>query len=94
MQNRWLSCAIWSDDLNKLLRKIDNYINEREFSIIYKNNKLNVVNYTKILDFSSSLISFKYIDKIYQIEGENLVISKMMENEILIEGIINKITFM
>jgi sporulation protein YqfC len=79
---------------NKLLRKIDNYINEREFSIIYKNNKLNVVNYTKILDFSSSLISFKYIDKIYQIEGENLVISKMMENEILIEGIINKITFM
>ena len=79
---------------NKFLRKIDNYINERKLTIIYKNDKLDVINYTKILDFSSALISFESIDKIYHIEGKNLIITKMMENEILIEGIINKITFM
>ena len=61
--------------------------------MIYKNNKLDVINYTKILDFSSNLISLEYRNKVYYIEGENLVISKMMDNEILIIGNINKITF-
>ncbi len=78
---------------NKLLRKVDNYINDNNFSIFYKNNSLDVINYTKILDFSSTLISFEYKNKSYYVEGENLVISKMMEEEILITGNISKITF-
>ena len=78
---------------NRLIRKIDNYINDERFSMIYKNNSLNVINYTKILDFSDTLISFEYKDNSYYIEGDNLVISKMMDNEILITGKIKKITF-
>lgn len=77
----------------KLTKMIDNYINDRKYSMIYKNNKLNIINYTEIIDFTSKLISIKYNDNIYHIEGENLVISKMMENEILITGNINKVTF-
>ena len=77
----------------KLIRKIDDYINDRRFSMIYKNNKLNVINYSEIMDFSSKLISIRYNDKVYHIEGKNLVISRMMENEILIAGEIEIITF-
>lgn len=77
----------------KLIRKIDDYINDRRFSMIYKNNKLNVINYSEIMDFSSKLISIRYKDKVYHIEGKNLVISRMMENEILITGEIEVITF-
>lgn len=77
----------------KLTKMIDNYINDRKYSMIYKNNKLNIINYTEIIDFTSKLISIKHNDNIYHIEGENLVISKMMENEILITGNINKVTF-
>ena len=78
----------------KLIRKIDDYINDRRFSMIYKNNKLNVINYSEIMDFSSKLISIRYKDKVYHIEGKNLVISSMMENEILITGEIEVITFL
>ncbi len=78
---------------NKLFRMVENYINDNNFSMTYKNKSLDVINYTKILDFTSTLISFEYKDNSYYVEGENLVISKMMEEEILITGNIKKITF-
>ena len=78
---------------NKLFRMVDNYINDNDFSMTYKNKSLDIINYTKILDFSSTLISFEYKNNSYYVEGENLVISKMMEEEILITGNIKKITF-
>ena len=77
----------------KLIRMFDEYVNDKKFSIIYKNNKLNIINYSEIIDFSSKLISVKYLDTVYHIEGDNLVISRMMENEILITGNINRIIF-
>ena len=72
---------------------IDDYINDKKYSMIYKNNKLNIINYSEIIDFSSKLISIRYEDKVYHIEGNDLVISKMMENEILITGDISNIIF-
>jgi len=78
---------------NRLFRMANNYINDNNFRMIYKNKTLDVINYTKILDFSSTLISFEYKNNGYYVEGDNLVISKMMEDEILITGNISKITF-
>lgn len=77
----------------KLIKVFNNYINDDVFKIIYKDKYLNIINYTKIIDFSSSFISIMYNDNIYNIEGNNLTITKMMDNEILIEGDINRITF-
>ena len=77
----------------KPLKILDEYINDKKYSMIYKYEKLDIINYTEILDFSSMKISIRYKDKIYHIEGENLVISKMMEDEILITGNISRITF-
>ena len=75
----------------KLVRSIDNYINDKKFSILYKNNKLDIINYTKIMDFSDTKIS--YLDSKYIITGTNLVISKMLEEEVLITGNIEGISF-
>lgn len=77
----------------KLVKKIDDYINDKKYSMIYKNSKLNIINYSEIIDFSSTLISIRYEDTTYHIEGNNLVISRMMENEILITGAISNISF-
>lgn len=77
----------------KLVRVLDNYVNDKNFSIIYKNNKLDIINYSKILDFSDTKISINYLDDIYIIIGTNLVISKMMEEELLITGNIESISF-
>lgn len=77
----------------KLVRALSNYVNDKKFSIIYKNNKLDIINYSKILDFSDTKISINYLDDIYIIIGTNLVISKMMEEELLITGNIESISF-
>ena len=77
----------------KLVRSIDNYINDKKFSILYKNNKLDIINYTKIMDFSDTKISISYLDSKYIIIATNLVISKMLEEEVLITGNIEGISF-
>lgn len=77
----------------KLVRVLSDYVNDKNFSIIYKNNKLDIINYSKILDFSDTKISISYFNNIYIINGNNLVISKMMEEELLITGNIESISF-
>lgn len=78
----------------KWLRMIDDYVSEKKYSMIYRSNSLDIINYSEIIDFSSNKISIRYEDDIYYIEGNNLVISKMMDNEILITGDISNIGFM
>lgn len=78
----------------KILNKLDNYINDKKYSMIYKYNKLDIINYTEIVDFTSKIITIRYNNNIYQIKGNNLVIARMMDNEILISGSIENITFM
>lgn len=78
----------------KILNRLDNYINDKNYSMIYKYNKLDIINYTEIVDFTSKIITIRHNNNIYQIKGSNLVIARMMDNEILISGNIENITFM
>lgn len=76
----------------KIIDKLDRYLNENEYKLILDNNRLNIVNYEEIIDFSLSNIKVKLKDKIVSIEGRNLVINKMVDNEILITGNITNIS--
>lgn len=76
----------------KIIDKLDRYLNENEYKLILDNNRLNIVNYEEIIDFSLSNIKVKLKDKIVSIEGGNLVINKMVDNEILITGNISNIS--
>ena len=77
----------------KFIRRLSDYVDDKKYSMIYKNNKLNIINYSEIIDFSSTCISVRYDNRTYYVEGNNLVISRMMENEILITGDIDRIVF-
>ena len=70
----------------KLINKLNNYLYDREYKIIIKDNSINIINYEEIINFTLNKISVKYKNKIIIIEGQNLVISKMLENELLITG--------
>ena len=76
----------------KIIDKLDRYLNENEYKLILDNNRLNIVNYEEIIDFSLSNIKVKLKDKIVSIEGRNLVINKMVDNEILITVNISNIS--
>ena len=54
-------------------------------------NYVNIINYDEIIDFSLNNISVKYHNKIISIEGHNLIISKMVQDEVLITGEISNV---
>lgn len=75
----------------RFLDRIDKYLYDNEYKIILKNNKIDIINYEEIIDFSPYNISIKCHNKLIIIEGQNLIISKMEDNEVLILGIISNI---
>ncbi len=76
----------------KIKNRLDNYLYDREYKIIIKENYVNIINYDEILDFSTTQISVKYKSKKIVIEGLNLVISKMVKDEVLVTGNISKVS--
>ena len=74
------------------MNRLDNYLYDREYRIIIKENYVNIVNYDEIVDFNSNKISVKYKNKLITIEGLNLTINKMIEDEVLITGNISNIS--
>lgn len=76
-----------------LLRKFENLVLENEFKINYINNSLNIVNYLDISHFDSNKIMVNYKDGTVTIIGKNLVVSRLVSDELLIEGSIDKIEF-
>ena len=66
---------------------------KQDFKIIYINNKLDVVNYTDISHFDSNKIMVNYNKGSLAVLGNNLFVSKLLSDELLIEGNIEKIEF-
>lgn len=66
---------------------------ENKFKINYYNQLLNIVNYDSIGVFDSDKIVVNYDQGTLLIKGNNLFISKLLDDEILIEGIIKSIEF-
>ena len=72
----------------RLINKLDRYLENKNYEIIIKENSINIINFKEIIDFSINKISLKCDDKIINVEGKNLIISKMIDDELLITGII------
>ncbi len=52
---------------------------------------LNIVNYKEISNFSSNKVDILYDNGKITINGKNLVVSKLLDNELLINGEIKNI---
>lgn len=70
----------------KIINKIDRYLENKNYEIIIKEHQVNIINYEEIIDFSINKISIQCNNKKIYIEGKNLIISKMIDNELLIIG--------
>lgn len=70
----------------KLFDRIDNYISEYKYKVIIVDNSVNIVNYKKIIEFTDNVIKVESKDRITTVNGSNLVITKMLSDEILITG--------
>ncbi len=78
---------------DKMLRDIRNYILENDFKMIYLTDKLNIVNYEDILHFDTDKIIIRYNNGSVVIRGDDMIISKLLDSEILISGVIKCVEF-
>ena len=75
----------------KLINSFRNYILDEEFKINIFKDKVNVVNYTNIVNFTSKEVTIKYDGGLLLVTGNNLSISRLLIDEVLVTGNIEKI---
>jgi len=76
-----------------MLNKLRNYINDNDFKINILKETINIVNYIDIILLEENRISIKYSDGIIVVKGEDLSVSKLLENEMIITGKFTNIEF-
>lgn len=74
-----------------MIKEVLNYIKDPNFKIIYVNNSVNVINYSSIQEVSDSMITLIKEKKIVTIRGKDLKIIQLLDQEVLITGVIAKI---
>ena len=74
-----------------LVRRTRNYLLDEIFNMKVLKNKIDICNYESIGYLDNDLITINYEDGEIKIKGENLVVSKLLDDEILISGEIKNI---
>ena len=75
----------------RLISKLDRYLENKYYEIILKDSSVNIINFSEIIDFSMNKISIRCDNKIINVEGKNLIISKMLDDELLVTGNISNL---
>lgn len=76
-----------------LFDKLDRYLVDNEYKVTIEKDRVHIINYVEIVDFSSTRVIVKYRDGVTVLEGLNLVVSKMMDDELVIEGKLKSIQY-
>lgn len=74
-----------------MFRGMIDYIKDTELKINVYKDKVNIVNYDEVLDFSDNKITIKVGNTHILVLGSNLVINKLFDREILILGEISSV---
>ena len=73
------------------IHKFRSYLLEDNFSMNVLKNKVEIMNYKEVGHFDNNKIIIKYNDGEIVVKGNDLIISKLMEDCILIKGSISNI---
>lgn len=74
-----------------ILKQFRSYILEEDFTFSVYPNKIDILNYDSIGHFDSNKVIIRYDKGTLVITGENLVVSKLMHDELLVLGNIKNI---
>ena len=74
-----------------MLEIFKNYLNSEKYYIIIYSNFIYIYKYIDIIKFTDTFISLKLENLKLNIYGNDLLITRMEKNELLIKGIINKV---
>lgn len=74
-----------------MIKKTIEYIRDSEFRANIFHNRINIVNYIDIIIMESNRITVKYDKGLLKVIGSDLIINKLLEQELLITGSIKSI---
>lgn len=74
-----------------MLKNIREYIDSSEFRLTLLKERVNIVNYKELLQINSKEMILTNSTSTIKIIGDNLVLAKLLEREVLITGLISKI---
>lgn len=73
------------------IHKFKDYLRNNEFEMNIDKYKIHIINYVSIGHFDSNKVMIKYSEGTIVITGKNLVVSRLMNDEILVKGDFNNI---
>ena len=76
-----------------ILNNIRTYLNNKSYNINLSKNQLYINNYNKIDNISDKNISIIFDDFILKVDGINIKVIKMVDNELLFNGLIESVKF-
>lgn len=76
-----------------IIKNLQNFLLDQDYYIDIFNDCLHVYYYEDLLSLSNKLIELKLKEFILTIEGEDLIVSRMDNHEILIKGLITNMRF-
>lgn len=74
-----------------MINKMGNYLSNKKYKMIIDEQSIYIVNYKILLSLEENYISLLTNNKKIEISGNKLKLKKIVENELLIKGFINKI---
>ena len=74
-----------------MLEIFRSYLKNEDYFVTMYSNYIYIYKYQEIIKFTNNIISIKLKDLLLNIIGNNLLITKMEKNELLIKGNINKL---
>lgn len=67
---------------------INRYFNDLDFRYTVYSNMLHIINYTKVLSLEEKRVSILFNNKRIVFKGDNFILKKMLDNEVLIRGVV------
>lgn len=77
----------------KILDYLDRYLVDRDYRITVYPNRIHIMNYLKVEDFSNTKVVIRYEEGVTTIIGTELVVSRMQDEELFITGKVQSISF-
>ena len=74
-----------------MFNRIKDYVLDQEVKVTITNSFIHIINYKKIITFDDNNIILDIDKRLITIKGEDVVINKLLDNEMLIKGNIKNI---
>ena len=69
-----------------MIDRLNNYIDDKKFKLIYEDNLIDIINYTRLITIENNYVSLYINNKKIIIKGKELILKKLLDNELLLNG--------